>query len=292
MNLTKIKSAVPMSVKLAINRCVGLQRRLTGRIRLLPDFIVIGAQRCGTTSLYNYLIRHPHCVPATRKEIHFFDINFSKGVTWYRSHFPTYLYKYYCEIVHQRDFVTGEASPYYFAHPSAPRRISEIVPSARLVLLLRNPVDRAYSHYRHEVRKGRETSSSLEEAIDREEQRLRGEMERMLADEDYYSFNHHRYSYLSRGIYIDQLRVWADFFPKEQILVLESEDFFADTPVVFKQVVEFLNMPDWEPREYRNYNRANNPEMESATRKRLIKFFEPHNRELYEYLGRDLDWDR
>jgi hypothetical protein len=188
--------------------------------------------------------------------------------------------------------VTGEASPYYFAHPSAPRRISEIVPSARLVLLLRNPVDRAYSHYHHEVRKGRETSSSLEEAIDREEQRLRGEMERMLADEDYYSFNHHRYSYLSRGIYIDQLRVWADFFPKEQILVLESEDFFADTPVVFKQVVEFLNMPDWELREYRNYNRANNPEMESATRKRLIKFFEPHNMELYEYLGRDLDWDR
>jgi len=290
--LKKFKSAIPTSVKRAIWRGLRLQKALTGHIRLMPDFIIIGAQRCGTTTLYNHLKRHPCCVPADEKEIHFFDINFKKGTTWYRTHFPSFLHKCYIEYMYKQSFITGEASPYYFFHPHAPRRIFETVPSVKLILLLRNPVDRAYSHYHHLVRGGTETLSSFEEAIEKEEQRLYGEVEKMLADENYSSFNHRYYSYLARGIYIDQLKVWMDYCTRGQILVLKSEDFYNDTPTVFKRVLEFLNLPSQELEEYKIYNSANNPKMETATRKRLIDYFEPHNQRLYEYLGIDFDWDK
>jgi len=135
---------------------------------------------------------------------------------------------------------------------------------------------------------------SFEDAIEREEKRLLGEMEKMLEDEDYYSFNHEHYSYLSRGIYIDQLKTWTKFFPKEQMLILKSEEFFNNPSTIFKQVLEFLNLPSWEPKEYRKYNigyyaRAR---MNATVRKRLIDYFEPHNQRLYEYLGADLGWNR
>jgi hypothetical protein len=290
--LTNIKSAIPHSLKRAIKRGLEFQRVRTGLIRLMPDFVIIGAQRCGTTTLYNYLKRHPYCVPAPGKEVHFFDINFEKGTTWYRTHFPSFLYKCYVEQIRRQDLVVGEASPYYVFHPHAARRILETVSSVKLILLLRNPVDRAYSHYHHEIRWGYENLSSFEEAIEREEQRLYGEVEKMLADENYYSFNHHHYSYLLRGIYIDQLEAWMDFFPKEQILILKSEDFYNDPPTVFKRVIEFLNLSSWEPEGYRNYNYASNPKMDATTRERLIDYFKPHNQRLYEYLGMNLGWDR
>jgi len=168
----------------------------------------------------------------------------------------------------------------------------ETTPQVKLIALLRNPVDRAYSHYRHEVRLGVETLS-FEDAIEREEKRLRDEMEKMLEDNDYYSFNHEHYSYLSRGIYVDQLKTWTKNFPKEQILILKSEEFFNNPSTIFKQVLEFLNLPSWELKEYRKYNigyyaRAR---MNVPIRKRLIDYFELHNQRLYEYLGVDFGWN-
>ena len=115
-------------------------------MRLMPDFIIIGAARCGTTNLYRNLTQHPYIVPAFRKEVHFFDhtSNFKNGVAWYRAHFPLLLYKHYKQV-RKQDIVTGEASPYYIFHPHAPKRAFEIVPQVKLIVMLRNPVDRAYS---------------------------------------------------------------------------------------------------------------------------------------------------
>jgi hypothetical protein len=167
----------------------------------IPRFIIIGAQRCGTTSLYSYLIGHPYVASALQKEIHFFDLNFKKGVSWYRTQFPQ---------LGEQGFITGEGSPYYIFHPHVPKRIFDTVPRAKLILLLRNPVDRAYSHYHHEVKLGVEPLS-FEDAIDREEERLHGQGEKIIADESYYSFNHQHYSYLCRGVYAYQLTVWNSF---------------------------------------------------------------------------------
>lgn len=254
-----------------------------------PDFLIIGTQKGGTTAFYRLLTQHPLVQPATTKEVHYFDVHFAKGIDWYLSHFP---------VSTSRDgqkTLTGEASPYYLYHPHAARRAAQVVPGAKLITLLRNPVDRAYSDYNHKVREGRERLS-FEEAVVAEEKRLAGEKEKMLADESYQSTNYRRYSYLSRGIYADQIEEWTSYFARDQMLALKSEDFFADPTGTLAACLEFLELPSWEPRDR---DLVGNPDarhegsyetMNSATRRRLEAHFEPHNRRLYNYLGKDFGW--
>jgi hypothetical protein len=272
-----------------------LYRATTNPIRLLPDFIIIGTQRGGTTSLYNYLADHPGIAAASIKEVHFFDTShYKQGPTWYRAHFPSYVQKYYMQQVQKQAFITGEASPYYMFHPFAARRMAKLLPQVKLIVMLRNPVDRAYSHFYHEVAGGHEKLSSFEDAIDLEEERLAGELEKMQTDEHYSSYNHRHYSYLDRGIYADQLETWMSTFPKEQFLIIKSEDFYANTAAIFKQTLAFLNLKDVGSTElkedFRHYNTTKPPKMNPATRKRLIEYYEPHNARLYKLLGRDFDW--
>ena len=216
--------------------------------------------------------------------MHYFSLRFDQGLDWYRSCFPAPRQE------NGRSTITGEASPYYLFHPHAPRRMAEAVPRARLIALLRNPVDRAYSHYRMIVGFGREPLP-FEEALTAEEARLSGEKAKMLADERYHSFAHQYLSYLSRGIYVDQLIHWSKFFSDEQMLVLKSEDFFERTPETLKLVLDFLGLPDWEPEAWKIILKGEyDQEMDPATRRRLEEYFEPHNRRLYEYLGVDLGW--
>jgi len=249
----------------------------------LPDFLIIGAQKCGTTFLYHLLCQHPYVEPATTKEVHFFDTNFAEGVQWYRSHFSTPTQK------DGRKMLTGESSPYYIYYPHAARRAAQVVPQARLIALLRNPVDRAYSDYNHKFREARE-HLSFEDAIEAEEERLRGEKEKLLADESYHSPKYRRYSYLSRGIYVDQLLEWERHFDRDQLLVLKSEDFFENPQDSFDRVLGFLGLPHWEIGASGQRNEGEYDEMSFATRQRLEAYFEPHNRRLYEYLGVDLGW--
>ena len=147
----------------------------TTRLRGLPDFLIIGAQRCGTTSLYRYLCAHPSVQPAVlNKGIHYFDTNHEQGTAWYRSHFPSEPYKAYLRRRRGVERVlTGEGSPYYFFHPLAPGWIAEELPEARFVVMLRDPVGRAYSQYQHEVARGFE-ALAFEEALEEEEERLGG----------------------------------------------------------------------------------------------------------------------
>ncbi|MFQ5812213.1 MAG: sulfotransferase domain-containing protein [Anaerolineae bacterium] len=263
-----------------------LYRVVTAQLRLMPDFIIIGAARCGTTSLYSYLTAHQSIGSPCEKEVHFFDYNFGKGIAWYRAQFPLFVRR----ALGQR-FITGESSPYYMFHPLAPKRIARMVPKAKLIVMLRNPVDRAYSHYHHTVRMGAETLS-FEDAIAIEPERLDGEAEKILQDEGYYSYSHQHHSYLSRGIYVDQLEAWTGLFPREQILILRSEDFYAEPQASLRQVLEFLELPVGEPKEYRKHNSGDNPNMDTGTRKRLTDFYRPHNERLYEFLGVNFRWDQ
>ncbi len=117
------------------------------------------------------------------------------------------------------------------------------------------------------------------------------ERAKMLEDENYRSFNYQNYSYLSRGIYVDQLENWTRFFDRDQILVLKSEDFNDDPVATLEQIAEFIDLPKWELNEYKKYHYAHYPEMDAAIRKRLTTYFEPHNQRLYEFLGMDLGWE-
>ena len=267
-------------------------RGLTSPLRLLPDFLIIGGKKCGTSSLYNYLAEHPRVAPAFRKEVHFFDNAANPGALRYRAYFPTSAYKSYVRRRRGSGFLTGEATPYYLFYPLAPKRVRRIVPGAKLVALLRNPVDRAYSHYYHEVRRGTE-DASFEEAIEHETQRLSGEREGILRADGYDSLNHRRYSYLSRGMYVDQIRNWREHFPEEQLLILRSEDLYSDTASVVGRTLEFLGLPAADLGEYGAVNRGGyRDRMDAATREYLIDYFRPHNERLYDYLGRDFGWDR
>jgi hypothetical protein len=264
---------------------------LTARIRIMPDFIIIGGNRCGTAALYEYLCGHPCFVPSLHREVHFFERHFVKGVTWYRGHFPSVVYKYWVTTSGRKRFITGESTTYYIFHPHAARRIRETVPGVKLIALLRNPVDRAYAQYHQKIRRGRETLS-FADAIEAEPQRLQGEREKMLADEGYDSIPCRDHAYLARSVYVDQLTHWMSLFPKEQMLVLRSEDLRMNPSGVLKDVLQFLELPTWEPKVQNNYGQAEYPKMDPRMRRRLAEYFQPHNRRLYEFLGRDFGWDQ
>jgi hypothetical protein len=261
-------------------------RVATASIRTLPDFVIIGAQKCGTTFLYQLLAQHPHVKPAFAKEVHYFDLNFAKGDNWYRSHFPL-------RPRNGRKYITGEASPYYLFHPHAPRRAFSVVPDARLIVLLRNPVDRAYSHYQHQVKRGvgqaRETLA-FKEAIEAEQRILPGEADKMARDEHYESSSHRTRSYLSRGIYVDQLLAWSKFFPRKRMLVLKSEDLFDGTTTALGGMLDFLGIPRWTPETFSIPNKRRYAGVAPLVRQRLDEYYKHHNQRLYEYLGVDLGW--
>ena len=263
-----------------------LWRLATAPVRTLPDFLIIGAQKSGTTFLYQLLVQHPRVKPAFAKEVHYFDLNFGKGDNWYRSYFPL-------QKRNRSTYITGEASPYYLFHPHAPRRASVVVPDAKLVVLLRNPVDRAYSHYQHQVKRvGGEARETLpfEEAIEAEEEIVPREVDKMLQDESYVSSGHRTRSYLSRGIYIDQLLLWSSFFRREQMLVLKSEDLFNDTTNALERVLDLLEIPHWAPKTYSIPNKREYAGVSPLMRQWLDEYYKPHNQRLYEYLGVDLGW--
>jgi Sulfotransferase domain len=235
-------------------------------IGALPDFVIIGAQKGGTSFLYYLLTRHPLVEPAARKELHFFDKpeRFESGAQWYRRCFPQSGWK-----DGQRS-ITGEATPSYLFDPPVAKRMAEVVPQARLIALLRNPVDRAYSHYQMQVKRGTELSP-FEEAIEQQHT-----------------------SYVSRGIYVDQLLRWFEFFGKEQMLILKSEDFFERPVETLKVVLTFLDLPDWQPDasdlQQRRHTGAYTQKMDPSTRRRLEAYFEPYNKRLYECLDVDFGW--
>jgi len=292
--VTDVRSAIRRSptlraTKREIKQAVKLFRRLTSHVRLLPDFLIVGAQKGGTTSLFRYLAQHPDVVPSSTKEIHFFDLHFERGAAWYRSHFPSRLRRYEDQL-RGRVCVTGEASPYYLFHPCAPQRAGQVVPNAKLIVLLRNPIDRAYSHYQHAVRYGYE-SLSFEQALQAETDRLRDEAEKMMRDPRYASFNHRHFSYLSRGLYVEQLRRWELRFHRGQMLVLRSEDLYDEPNSAFRRVTNFIGVSEWQPEHIVKHNSSSYPSLDPAVRSRLADTFRPHNQALYQYLGTDLGWD-
>jgi hypothetical protein len=262
-----------------LRRAAGLA---TQSVRPLPNFLIIGAQRSGTTSLFSYLSRHPAVGAAMSKEVHYFDQHLGRGLGWYRSHFPL-------PIPGRVVSAVGEATPYYIFHPLVPRRVHEFNSEIRLIAILRDPVERAISQYQHERSVGRETLS-ISEAIAREPERLEGEEERIAADPSYVPFNHRCYSYVARGRYKEQLERWHALFPREQLLVLSAESLFGEPEATVNEVLAFLGLRQITLPSYPRRNALAYEGADPAVVKRLREILETPNRELFAYLGRDFDW--
>lgn len=262
-----------------------IARYTTSPWRSLPDFIVLGAQKGGTSTL-NYFIgkNHPQVLPSMRKEVNYYDRNFHRSLYWYRAYFPLRR-----RLTDGR--ITGEATPQYLVHPHVPGRIAQVQPDVKMVVLLRNPKERALSHYQMSVRKGRETLS-FDEAVRREEERIGPEWQRMLEDEHYESVAFRAFSYKLRGRYAEQLKRYYEYFAASQILVVSSDKLKHDTAATLQRICHFLGIsapPHYRqsgPRHVRSYERTMAPE----TERYLDDYFRPHNEELYDLLGEDLGW--
>jgi hypothetical protein len=249
---------------------------------MLPSYLIVGAQRCGTTSLQKLLVGHPQIrKPLFRKGIHYFDTDYARDPAWYQAHFPLNL--------RNSDAITGEASPYYLFHPAVPQRITQLLPDVKVIALVRDPIERAVSHHKHEVRRTFETLD-LEQALAAEDARLAGEAEKLLSDPGYLSFNHQHFSYVARGQYADQVRRYLDLFGPEQVLVVESEDLWESPRVILGEVLDFLGVDDWEPAEFPHMNATRPSEIHPETRDYLAGQFSESNERLQNLLGRTFSW--
>jgi hypothetical protein len=296
-SLRAVKRRLPRPLKRLARTAVRGYGERTAAHRALPDFLVIGVKRGGTTSVWNWLVRHPHVAPMFPaaqqiKSPHFFDINYGNGLDWYRSHFPTTAAL--ARAARRTGFrpLTGEASPYYVFHPLAAARVQATTPTTKLIVTLRNPIDRAYSNYWERRGSGAEDLPTFEAAIDAEEARLAGETERILREPDYYSLHHDCHSYLARGRYTEHLSAWTAHFGRDQLLVLPFDDLKRQPGAAYRRVQEFLGLPLVEPPALPHHNRLPVPPMRPETRERLVEYYRPWNAHLREQFGLEAKWDR
>jgi len=240
----------------------------SGRPAQGPDFLILGKPRCGTTSLYNCLIQHPRIVPAITKELHFFNEGYDRGLEWYRAMLPP--------IADREGLITGEATATYLDFPVAADRILEHYPDTRFIVLLRDPVQRAVSHFYLRVRHGLEQGEVTETLL--------GGVDAPAGQ----PLN----PYVECSVYERSLREWFQRFPREQFLVLAAEDLYASPVKVVDRALAFLGQAPFAIRDPGARNRGRYPPLDAAVQRRLRAFFEPHNRALEDLLEMRFDWSR
>jgi len=265
-----------------LKKILAKSRLLTHENRALPDFLIIGTQKGGTTSLYRYLSKHPNIKPNyVVKELSFFDQYYQRGIPWYKAHFPK----------RKRNNLYFEATTHYIFHPHAPKRIKENLPNIKIIVLLRDPIFRAFSSYQHQVRAGRE-NLSFDEAIKLEENRLRDEEIKIRNNEYYHSYNFQHFSYLERGMYAKQIKNWLRYFPISQFKFIKSEDFYSNTQKTLEEICNFLDINSIQFDVKRKFNSVSYDEKISPE---SIKYLKNHyyksNLELIEILGENFSWD-
>lgn len=244
-----------------------------------PKFMIIGSMRCGTTSLYEYLTQHPMFIPAIKKEVKFFNFNFESGKSWYQAHFPA--------IADHTNYLTGEASPDYLYYPYIAKKIAALFPKMKLILMLRNPVDRSISQYYHWLKVGAEYRP-LETVIESELNLIK---QMAQPDFDGKIKGKRKIGCLLESVYIYFLEKWLAIFPREQLLILKSEDFYTNPPVIVNQVCKFIGLSDYQLTEYKAYNAGSYTKIDASTRQTLVDCFRPHNQRLEESLGINFGWD-
>ena len=254
-------------------------RRLTVWNRRLPDFIIIGAMKAGTTSLFSYLNQHYQLKSSIVKEVHYFDSpNYRENNhAWYRARFP----------IVSNELKTYEAPPRYIVNPDVPERIHKAIPDVKLIAILRNPVERAISHHNHMFIGGKE-ELGLMEALEAEE----GRLEYALKNRDYLEANYVTYSYKLRGHYAEQLEAYYKHFSKEQILVLSMQQLREDVQGTLKEIYDFVGIDnsvvieDVKPRHVAKSKES----VDDKVYDYLNNYYSEHNQRLYELLNKDFNW--
>ena len=283
-------------------------RKLSNGNRMLPSFLIIGAAKSGTTSLYANLIEHPNILPSSKKEISYFQFMQDTRISFYKEHFP----------LKKKNYISGEASASYLPHKFIPKRVHDLIPEVKLIVILRDPVERAYSSFFHKLRLGEQITDNFEDAINSEFKRMEFEKNEPEFIIDNLNYDHPSFSYLKHGLYAMHLENWYRYFDTNQILILDTKEFQKFPDQILQKTFNFLNIKKFEikklnPNKMKKLYSMNDqrisengktdsinktklnvqtyPEMKNETKKRLQEFFKPHNEKLFSLIGRRFDWN-
>lgn len=237
-----------------------------------PSFIILGGFKCATTSLYNYIIDHPQVLPSLEKELDFFDRDYKQGLDWYLAHFP--------EVISNQSMITGEATPNYLYSQVAPERIHRNFPDVKLIIILRDPIERAFSHY-HFLPQNDHAPQMFERVMNRELTRLQTAFDENQNLDKIIS----NCPYLGNGLYELHLRRWLKYFAPEQLLILPMDGLSERPSDTVKHVYNFLGLPGHELSQYKRHKVGSYPKISAHIQKILTDFFKPHNQNLNKLLG-------
>ena len=254
---------------------------ITASNRVLPNFIIVGTVRSGTTSLYYNICEHPSVLEAAYDEIGFFDSNYHLGIDWYRSMFPTK--KEMEKIKRDTGFaITGEDTPFYFWKKEAIERISEMIPDIKIISIFRNPIDRAFSNYNLGIRLKTE-ELSFEESIEEELDYIKRNGFRNTVDR--------KRSYISKGLYEEQIKLWFNIFPKEQIHILSTEDMHRNPEKELQKIFKFLEISEYQIKNPQKQKSVKYEKMNDRTRERLLEYYKPFNEKFFKIINKRFDWE-
>lgn len=253
-------------------------RLATAGLRRKPDYMIIGAQKSGTTTLFDLLSRHPDINNPKNKEMHYFDNRDIHSLRRYRSMFPF-----------SPGRLTGEATPIYLYYPGIPELVKDTFPKCKFIVILRDPVFRAYSHYQMRVRRGKELLS-FEEAVASEADRLALAKEDFLRDPRTHSAGLLAHSYVDRGIYCDQLEKWYQVFDASQFHVLAYENLIGRPQDEYERLCHFLGISPCDETALGQTNAYRYPEMQQTTKEQLQRYYQPFNQKLFAMIGEAFPW--
>jgi hypothetical protein len=260
--------------------------------RTSPDFVIVGAQRCGTTSLFRALAQHPAMIPnvINAKGVHYFDTSYDQDDAWYFAHFASKAEREKHSARVGQKAIAGEASPYYLFHPAGAERMARTIPDAKLIVLLRNPVKRAISHHLHMVWEGHETVEDIDEALDLEPKRLEGIEQRLLSDSTFVSRPHQHFSYAARGHYASQLERLYAHFDRKNVLVMATETLTGDSKTSLGKIQEFIGFEPDASIDLGKRNASSKFEPRPETIKRLSDEYAESNARLRDIVDCEIPW--
>ena len=256
---------------------------ITGPNRVLPDFLIIGAKRCGTTSMFFNLPKHPSILKSHHDNMGFFNDNFHLGQNWYKSFFVTKSHKKNIEKKYGR-CLSFDTTTTYMENKSTAENVKRIKSDMKIIVMLRNPVDRAYSQYNRTIKDDTELRI-FEDVINNEIKKL---------NENKYNTietKRNESNYVKKGLYYEQLKPWFEIFPNKNIGVFSTEEFKKDGQKTYNEIFSFLDLPEYIIKDNKIMEKGDYSPIDKETRTVLSNFYELHNEKLFKLIGKRFDWN-
>ena len=267
---------------------------IVGPFHILPDFLFLAPGACGTTSMVElYLRSNENILPSKINEIFYFNTKHTNSINWYKVLFPSIFTKKIRGLIGKKT-LTCEATGSYILNPHAPKRIKKIIPDVKFVVMLRNPTDRTLSNYKRRIRNTRE-KRAVEEVIEYELNNFKKEFQEYVKNENEIAFYPFGNSYLAGSRYVEQIEIWLRYFPKEQFLFINSNDYFKDPLKEYNRILEFVGLSSHHPN-IQGKRGITPPEwfanitIKPETIEFLRNYFQPWNEKLFNLIGVKYDW--